>query len=203
MQIRSRDKSSKWKFSLKLELLQYRHTISRGTFFFCLLSFCVEWSWKLFNLTNRILYARQVTPSAVETSLRQKEAIEIYTITWLLCAFSLVVDRDLLEDTHTHITVPRHITSADLFFFLFPKSCSINHLNYIFPCACQDVAACKEQQSGHSIVVLFVLYTLWRYLWSIRGLTTYEDVMVDLLKMLTILQMYLQCKYLSYHLGGY
>ena len=26
---------------------------------------------------------------------------ELYTITWLLCAFSLVVDRDLLKDTHT------------------------------------------------------------------------------------------------------
>ena len=26
--------------------------------------------------------------------------IYIYTITWLLCAFSLVVDRDLLKDTH-------------------------------------------------------------------------------------------------------
>ena len=39
---------------------------------------------------------------------------------------------------------PRHVTSADLFSFLCPKSPSINHLNfycipqidYIFPCAC-------------------------------------------------------------------
>ena len=42
----------------------------------------------------------------------------IYTITWLLCAFSLVVDRDLLKDTHTQMASnPRQITSADLFFF--------------------------------------------------------------------------------------
>ena len=42
---------------------------------------------------------------------------QIYTITWLLCAFSLVVDRDLLEDKHTMASNPRQITSADLFFF--------------------------------------------------------------------------------------
>ena len=37
----------------------------------------------------------------------------IYTITWLLCAFSLVVDRDLQQMASN----PRQITSADLFFF--------------------------------------------------------------------------------------
>ena len=34
----------------------------------------------------------------------------------------------------------------------------------------EDVTACKEQQSRHSTlfrVILFVLYTLWRHLWSI------------------------------------
>ena len=42
-----------------------------------------------------------------------------HTITWLLCAFSLVVDHDLLKDTHRW----RQITSADLFFFFrAPKS---------------------------------------------------------------------------------
>ena len=35
---------------------------------------------------------------------------------------SLFVDRVILKDTHTHITSnPRHITSADFFFFLDPQ----------------------------------------------------------------------------------
>ena len=51
----------------------------------------------------------------------------LYAITWLLCAFSLVVDRDLLVDTH-----------AD------------------------GVKSTSDHVSG-----FFVLYTLWRHLWSI------------------------------------
>ena len=64
-----------------------------------------------------------------------------YTITWLLCAFSLVINRDL----HTQMTSnPRHITSANLFFFFHaPKtlqkivnfSC-IKQIDNIFPCVC-------------------------------------------------------------------
>ena len=43
-----------------------------------------------------------------------------YTITWLQCAFSLVVDRDLLKDTHTD---GFKSTSAVLFFFFHaPKT---------------------------------------------------------------------------------
>ena len=47
----------------------------------------------------------------------------IYTITRLLCPFSLVVDRDLLKDTHRWRQT-RQITSADLFFLFHapPKS---------------------------------------------------------------------------------
>ena len=105
--------------------------------------------------------------------------IYIYNnVTSILCAFSLVVDRDLLKDTHRDDVKPRHITSADLFFFFMPQNPSINHLNFycikqiynIFPCVCTHVidhrrrhSVFKKQQSRHSTssrVVLFVLYTL-------------------------------------------
>ena len=98
------------------------------------------------------------------------------TITSLLCAFSLVVDR-------VKSTPSRQPTC---FSFLCPKNHLINHFNfyckkqidYIFPCMCtvmisEDVTSCKEQQSHHSTssrVVLFVLYTMWRHLRSIRDI---------------------------------
>ena len=86
--------------------------------------------------------------------------LRIYTYTilynilmWLLCAFSLVVnvDRDLLKDTQM-TSNPRHITSADFFFFFHP---SINHLNFycikqignIFPCVCTVI----EQRRRHNV----------------------------------------------------
>ena len=68
-----------------------------------------------------------------------------YTITWLLCAFSLVVDRNLLKETHTHgVKSTSYHVSGLVFLFSCPKSPSINHLNfycmkqidYIFPCVC-------------------------------------------------------------------
>ena len=68
----------------------------------------------------------------------------IYTITWLLCAFSLVVDRDLLKDTHIYSVKSTSNTSADLFFFFndqksFNKSLDfycIKQIDYIIPCVC-------------------------------------------------------------------
>ena len=48
--------------------------------------------------------------------------IDIYAITWLLCAFSLVVDRDLLEDTHRWRQI--HVRSRQqtcFSFFMPPK----------------------------------------------------------------------------------
>ena len=68
-----------------------------------------------------------------------------YTITWLLCAFSLVVDHDLLEDTHTDgvksTSDSRQHTCFS--FFMPPKSFNkpfefllhkTNNVDYIFPC---------------------------------------------------------------------
>ena len=80
------------------------------------------------------------------TSCRKSyQVIYIYTITWLLCEFSLVVDHDLLKDTHTDDvkSTPYHV-SALVFLFSCPKNPSINHLNFycvkqidnIFPCVC-------------------------------------------------------------------
>ena len=45
----------------------------------------------------------------------------IYTITWLLCAFSLVVDRDLLKDTHTDDVKSTSDHVSRLYFFMPPK----------------------------------------------------------------------------------
>ena len=59
----------------------------------------------------------------------------LYTITRLLCAFSLVVDHDLLKDTNRQTASnPRQITSADVtcffVFFSCPENPSISHLNF-------------------------------------------------------------------------
>ena len=54
----------------------------------------------------------------------------VWPLTWLLCAFSLVVDHDLLKDTHTDnvksMPDPRQQT---YFSFFMPQNPSINHLN--------------------------------------------------------------------------
>ena len=104
--------------------------------------------------------------------------IYIYNnVTSILCAFSLVVDRDLLKDTHRDDVKPRHITSADLFFFFMPQNPSINHLNFycikqiynIFPCVCTVNRSQKTSQrvknNSHTTRLrlesdIFLLYTL-------------------------------------------
>ena len=53
-----------------------------------------------------------------------------YTITWLLCAFSLVVDRDLLKDTHTQMaSYPSiyhiYFVSCHTFFVLCDVICDL------------------------------------------------------------------------------
>ena len=120
----------------------------------------------------------------------------LYTITWLLCAFSLVVDRDLLKGTHIDgVKSTSDHVSRLLFLFSFPPNTSINHLNfycikqidYICPCVCtalisdRSVVYCNISQmtSQHeknkkvlrhetkSSGMTVVLYTLLRHLWSI------------------------------------
>ena len=70
--------------------------------------------------------------------------IYIYTIRFM-CAFSLVLDRDLLEDTHTDdVKSTSDLISGLVFLFLCPPNPSIKHFNfycikqldYIFPCVC-------------------------------------------------------------------
>ena len=63
----------------------------------------------------------------------------------LLCAFSLVVDRDLLKDTHTDgvKSTSDHVSKL-VFLFSRPQNPTINNLNfycikqidYILPCVC-------------------------------------------------------------------
>ena len=47
------------------------------------------------------VYNKQLSQDQLNKSCCSK-VITFYTITWLLCAFSSVVDRDLLKDTHTY-----------------------------------------------------------------------------------------------------
>ena len=107
--------------------------------------------------------------------------IPYYTITWLLCAFSLVVDRDLLKDTHTDgVKSTSDHVSRLVFLFSCPKNSSINHLNfycikqidYIFPCVIYHLLqyTCTErrnlfvkQHTGGSCCLLFLGWS-----WSIR-----------------------------------
>ena len=71
-----------------------------------------------------------------------------YAVTWLLCAFSLVVDRDLLKNTHKwrQIHVSRLVF---LFSCACPKNTSINHWyktnRFIFPCVCTVI----DHRSNH------------------------------------------------------
>ena len=108
-----------------------------------------------------------------------------YTITWLLCAFSLVVDQ-ILEDTHTDgVKSTSDHVSRLVSIFSCPPNPSINHLNfycikqidYIFPCmhvycnrsqkTSQRVKNSSHATRLHLVSHFFVLYKLWRHLWSI------------------------------------
>ena len=60
---------------------------------------------------------------SMSTPYKCRTTIFIYTITWLLCAFSLVVDRDLLKDTHRDgVKSTSYHVSGLVFLFSCPKS---------------------------------------------------------------------------------
>ena len=83
---------------------------------------------KLFGVKQWRQSYRQHTLIIQFLNFKTTTATCYYTITRLLCAFSLVVDRDLLKDTHTDDVKS---TSADLFvFFHAAQNSSINHLNF-------------------------------------------------------------------------
>ena len=56
--------------------------------------------------------------------------IAIYTITWLLCAFSLVVDRDLLNDTHRWRQIHVRSRQPTCFSFFMPPKYFNKLLNF-------------------------------------------------------------------------
>ena len=80
-----------------------------------LLSFCplLLWSMAAFDVLLRTIILWNKCDAACVASVKQDKTI---SITWLLCAFLLVVDRDLLKDTQM-VSNPGQITLADLFFF--------------------------------------------------------------------------------------
>ena len=74
--------------------------------------------WITADLTDRCLF-RKFRAGVYNWPLLSQN--RVYTITWLLCALSLVVDRDLIKDTHKWRQIASD-TSADLFsFFHAPK----------------------------------------------------------------------------------
>ena len=117
-------------------------------------------------------------------------SIHIYAITWLLCAFSLVVDydlfRDLLKNTHRWRQIHAISRQRTCFSFFMPPNPSINYLDFycinqidnifsVRACTVIDhrrpVTACVKNNSHATrlrlVSYFFVLYTLWRHLWSI------------------------------------
>ena len=91
-----------------------------------------------------------------------------YTITWLLCAFSLVVDHNLLQDTHRDDVKS---TSADLFFFFHvPKSLNfycIKQIDYIFSvrvyCNKSQKTSQRVKNNNHTTRLRLVSYFLVLY----------------------------------------
>ena len=109
---------------------------------------------------------------------------KIYKIAWLLCAVSSVVDRDLLKGTYTDgVKSTSDYVNRLVFLFSCPKNPSINHLNYycmkqidyIFPfeyCNRKQKTSQRVKNNSHPtrlrfVLYVFVLYALWRHLWSI------------------------------------
>ena len=92
--------------------------------------------------------------------------IHIYTITWLLCVFSLVVNRDLLKDTQMTSNT-RQRTS---FSFFMPQNHSTNHLNFycrkqidnIFPYVC-TVIDCNRPQKMSQYLLQTLKHLVYSY----------------------------------------
>ena len=65
-----------------------------------------------------------------------------FTITWLLCAFSLVVDRDLWKDTHRWRQIHAIHVSELVFLFSCPPNPWINLLNFYCIKQVDNILAC-------------------------------------------------------------
>ena len=77
--------------------------------------------------------------------------IAIYTITWLLCAFSLVVDRDILNDTHRWRQIHVRSRQPTCFSFFMPLKYFNKRLNFYWikqmDYITGDVTACIKNNS--------------------------------------------------------
>ena len=118
--------------------------------------------------------------------------IYIYTITWLLWAFSLVVDRDQLKDTHRWRQIHVRLRQQTCFsFFMPPKSfnkpfefllyksiwfllykTNRQHFSVCVYCNRSQKTSQRVKNNSHAtrfhlVSYFFVLYTLWCNLWSI------------------------------------
>ena len=98
----------------------------------------------------------------------------LYIITWLLCVFSLVVDHDLLKDTHAQMT--SNACQRTCFSFFMPQKSfnkpfefllyKTNRLQFPNYCNRPQKTSQRVKNNGHSTssyVVLFVLYKLWEF----------------------------------------
>ena len=98
---------------------------------FYLFLFCVWWRGGGRGRNNNVQSGTKGEGHQGVKQIKQS----LYTITRLLCAFSLVVDHDLLKNTNRQTASnPRQITSADVtcffVFFSCPENPSISHLNF-------------------------------------------------------------------------
>ena len=94
-----------------------------------------------------------------------------YKIKWLLCAFSLVVDRDLLIGPPSQMApIPHQITSADFVSFFMPQKSfnkpfefllyKTNRLHFSVCVYCNRSTVTRLRLVSY----FFLLYTLWRHL---------------------------------------
>ena len=108
----------------------------------------------------------KLVPSTLHTRLGQlqvncsslklfivSETINNYTTTWPLGAFSLVVDRGSLEDTHRWRWVHVRSRQRTCFpFFTAPKNPSIiyciKQIDYIFPCVCTVIGSFSKHDGN-------------------------------------------------------
>ena len=109
---------------------------------------------------------------------------QYYTITWLLWAFSLVVDRDLLKDTHRWRQIHVRSRQQTCFSFFMPQKSFNKPFEFLlyktnrlhFPvcvyCNRSQKTSQRVKNNSHAtrirlVSYFFVLYTLWQHLWSI------------------------------------
>ena len=93
----------------------------------------------------------------------------LYTITWLLCTLPLVVDRELLNDTHLNFDCIKQIRL---------------HFSVCVYCNRSQKTSQRVKNNSHATLLrssrvvrcVYVFYTLWRHLWSITEHTHKENV---------------------------